>query len=82
MCDLVANSDPSALALLPSILSAFGQTLLTDSNAVEEVKQRVVLCMKELASGKSPLLQQSLGAALGQISDPLIVTAIQTALST
>jgi hypothetical protein len=37
LCDLVSSSDPSALALLPSILHAFGQTLLSDSNAVDEV---------------------------------------------
>jgi hypothetical protein len=47
-----------------------------------QVKQRVSLCIKELASSTSPQIQQSFGGALGQITDPSIVSAIQTALST
>ena len=69
LIDLVLSGDPSAIALLPQILSAFSQTLTQDSNAVTEVKERVTLCLKELASTTSPELQASFRGALEQI-DP------------
>ena len=80
LIDLVIAGDASSIALLPQILNAFGEALVTDSNAVQEVREKVTLCLKELATG-SPAHQQSFLAAIEHV-EPAYRASIQVVLST
>jgi importin-4 len=80
LIDLVIAGDASSISLLPQILNAFGEALLPDSNAVQEVKEKVTCCLKELATG-SPAHQQSFHAAIEHV-EQAYRTSIQVVLST
>lgn len=81
LVDLVRSSDPSALAILPQILSAFGQTLLPDSKQTSDVKEVIIILLRDLLNSPDANLQQTFRVSLERVSDPAIRTAIQTALT-
>ena len=81
LIDLVMNGDPTSISLLPLILNKFGEVLLADSNAVAEVKERVILCLRAQATG-SRELQCTFHVALEQVTDPAIRASIQNAINT
>lgn len=80
LIELVLSGDPSSMVILPQILATFCETLLPNSNAVAEVKERVVLCLKEAASGSSPELQKVFVAAVEQI-EPTLRSVIHSAVA-
>ena len=76
--ELLLGGDATAQQQLPEVLRVFGDVLAPDSVSEDEAKERVTLCLRQLAG--NPQTQGTLAAALERVTSPVARAAIESAV--
>jgi importin-4 len=77
---LIQENEPTALSMMPQMLTVFAQAISEESKYQDEVKVLVVSCLNFMSTSSQH--QSVVGAALQQLADqPTVVQTIQAAIS-
>ena len=76
--ELLLGGDATAHQHLPEVLRVFGDVLAPDSTAEDEARERITLCLRQLAG--NPQTQGALAAALERVASPAARAAVESAI--